>query len=46
MIINAYYGIKDFIPLHVVIFMSIYLLFYEKVIINSKYFNLELIMMN
>ena len=46
MIINAYYGIKDFIPMHVIIFMSIYLSFYEKVIIISKYFKLGLIMMN
>ena len=46
MIINAYSGIKDFIPMHVIIFMSIYLSFYEEVIIISKYFNLGLIMMN
>ena len=32
--------------MHVIIFMSIYLSFYEKVIIVSKYFNLGLIMMN
>ena len=32
--------------MHVIIFMSIYLSFYEKVIIISKYFNLELMMMN
>ena len=46
MIINAYQGIKDFIPMHVIIFMSIYLSFYEKVIVISKYSNLGLIMMN
>ena len=46
MIINAYYGIKDFIPMHVIIFINIYLSFYEKVIIISKYFNLGLIIMN
>ena len=46
MIINAYSGIKDFIPMHVIIFMSIYLSFYEKVIIISKYFKLGLIMLN
>ena len=46
MIINAYSGIKDFIPMHVIIFMSVYLSFYEKFIRISKYFNLELIMMN
>ena len=32
--------------MHVIIFMSIYLSFYQKVIIISKYFNLGLIMMN
>ena len=44
MIIDAYLNIKAFIPIHVIIFMSIYLSFYEKVI--SKYFKLVLIMMN
>ena len=46
MIINAYYGIKHFIPMHVIIFMSIYLSFYDKVIIISKYINLGLIIIN
>ena len=46
MIIDAYLNIKAFIPMHVIIFMSIYLSFYEKVIIISKYFKLEFIMMN
>ena len=46
MIIYAYQGIKDSIPMHVIIFMSVYLSFYEKVIIISKYINLGLIMMN
>ena len=32
--------------MHVIIFMSTYLSFYEKVIIVSKYFKLGLIMMN
>ena len=32
--------------MHVIIFMSIYLSFYEKVIIISKYINLGLIIMN
>ena len=32
--------------MHVIIFMSIYLSFYEKVIIISKYFKLGLNMMN
>ena len=32
--------------MHVIIFMSIYLSFYEKFIIISKYLNLGLIMMN
>ena len=46
MIINAYLSIKDFMPMHVIIFMSIYLSFHEKIIIISKYFELGLIMMN
>ena len=46
MIIDAYLHIKAFILLHVIILMSIYLSFYEKVIIISKYFKLGLIMMN
>ena len=46
MIIDAYSGINDFISMHVIIFMSIYLLFHEKVIIISKYFKLGLNMMN
>ena len=32
--------------MNVIMFMSIYLSFYEKVIIISKYFKLGLIMMN
>ena len=32
--------------MHVIIFMSIYLSFYEKVIIISKYFKLRLIRMD
>ena len=32
--------------MHVIIFMSVYLSFYEKVIIISKYINLGLIIMN
>ena len=43
MIINAYLNIKAFIPMHVIIFFSIYLSFYEKVMIISKYFELGLI---
>ena len=43
MIINAYLNIKAFIPIHVIIFLSIYLSFYEKVKIISKYFKLGLI---
>ena len=46
MIIDAYLSIKSFIPMHVIIFFSIYLSFYEKVMIISKYFKLGLIMMN
>ena len=46
MTIYAYSGIKDSIPMHVIIFVSVYLLFYEKIIIISKYINLGLIMMN
>ena len=46
MIIDAYLNIKAFISMHVSIFMSIYLSFYEKVILISKYFKLGLIMMN
>ena len=41
MIIDAYKCINDFIPIHVIIFMSIYLSCYEKVIIISKHFNLR-----
>ena len=36
MIIDAYKGITDFIFMHVIIFMCIYLSFHEKVIIISK----------
>ena len=32
--------------MHVIIFMSIYMSFYEKVIIILEYYNLGLIMMN
>ena len=46
MIIDAYWAINDSIPMHVITFMSIYLSFYEKVIIISKYFKLGLNMMN
>ena len=45
MIIDAYYGINEFISMHVIIFMSIYLSFNEKVIIISKYVKLGLNMM-
>ena len=46
MIIDADEGINDFISMHVIIFLSIYLSFHEKVIIISKYFKLGLNMMN
>ena len=46
MIIDAYLNIKALIPMHVIIFMSIYLSFYEKFMIISKYFKFRLIMMN
>ena len=46
MINNTYLNIKAFILMHVIIFMSIYLSFYEKVIIISKYFKLGLIRMD
>ena len=46
MIINANQGINHSILMHVIIFFSVYLSFYEKVIIISKYINLGLIMMN
>ena len=46
MIIYAYDSIKDSIPMHVIIFMSVFLSFYEKIILISKYINLGLIMMN
>ena len=36
MIIHAYQGIKDFISMHVIIFMCIFLSFHEKDIIISK----------
>ena len=37
---------KISIRMHVIVFLSIYLSFYEKIIIISKYINLGLIMMN
>ena len=44
--IYAYWGKTDSIPIHVIIFMSVYLSFYEKNHYNIKYINLGLIMMN
>ena len=32
--------------MHIIIFMSVYISFYEKLIIISKYFNLGLFLMN
>ena len=46
MIIYAYLGIKDSISTYVIIIFSIYLSFYDKIIIISKYINLGLIMRN
>ena len=43
MIIHAYSGIKDSIPMLVINFFSVYLSFYEKLIIMSNYINLGLI---
>ena len=43
---DAYYSINDFISMHVIILICIFLLFYEKVIIISKYSNLGLILIN
>ena len=46
MIINTNPGIKYSILMHAIIFFSVYLSFFEKVIIISKYINLGLIMIN
>ena len=45
MIIKAYQGITYIISIHVIMFMSIYLSFYEKMTTISKCFNLGLNMM-
>ena len=46
MIINASYDIKNSILIHVIIFLSVYLSFYENKVIISKSTNLGIIMIN
>ena len=46
MISNANQGIKNSILMHVIIFLSVYISLYEKVIIISKCINLGLIVIN
>ena len=46
MILNTNSGIKHFILMHVIIFLSVYLSFYEKVVIILKCINGGLIMIN
>ena len=45
MIIDAYLGISDFISMHIIILICIFLSFHEKVSIISKHFKLGLSMM-